>query len=468
MPPGPPDQFLFGNSAFMAKDNPLDVIAQACWKYGKKGMMRFRYPFQKPLVFIYKPETIMELFENYYEKLNFRDILNVSLDELTASGKDIFMSNGEYWKLSRKIFLQGIISTVGRSIPLIEKNIKLAIEAIKSKEMDVQEIRSILSLQSFRVICDMSIGRVPFSDKQAQEFLSIIESADVFLNPMNIRNIIPGVKFFFPFKDKFRKLLDRRDAIIKENIEEHRRTLDRDNPVDFLDHLIIESEKENAMSSLSILHVLLDAFVGGTDTSATTLEFFIAYLANNPEIQKKLHGEIDQNIKGRYPSLEDEKNLPYLSAVLREVLRIAPVAGIMMRNLQEDISIKGYTIRKGSRIVFFNHAISHDPDLWVNPENFRPERFLEEEKEVTISAGVISKVSDKLKGNFFGYGKRFCPGYQLARKELFLQAVYYLWAFEFFTPVDSEKIDLTMEMGLLSKPKNPVRIRAKYRQRDCF
>jgi cytochrome P450 family 2 subfamily U polypeptide 1 len=463
LPPGPPDHFIFGNAKYMAEDNPLDVIAQACWKFGNKGMMRFRYPFQEPIVFVYKPDTIIELFEKHGEKLNDRDILNISLDEITASGKDIFMGNGEYWRVARKMFLQGVISSVGRSIPIIEKHIKIAIETMKSKDFAVQELRGVLSLQTFSVICDMSIGRIPLSEEIAKEFLSVNERIDAYLSPLSIRNIIPGYKFL-PIKDNFRKLLARRDELVLQNIEEHRRTLDRENPVDFLDHIIVESEKEGTLS-VSLLHILLDAFIAGTDTSSISIEFFIGYLANNPEIQLKVHEEIDANIKGRFPTLEDEENLPYLSAVLREVLRIAPVAGLMLRLLPDEIRIQGYTIPKGSKVCFFNHAILHDPELWVNPNEFRLDRFMEEEKDVIIRGGELLKSIDQMKSRFFGYGRRVCPGLPLARKELFLQVVYYLWAFEFSTPVQSEKIDLTMEMGLLSKPKIPVRVRAKYRQK---
>jgi cytochrome P450 len=246
-------------------------------------------------------------------------------------------------------------------------------------------------------------------------------------------------------------------------IDEHRRTLDPENPKDFLDSILIDSEKENDIS-VSILHILLDTFVGGTDTSSNTIEFLIGYLANHPDIQRKVHEELDSNVKGRCPTIDDESNLPYLCAALKEAMRIAPVAAVLVRRANEDMYLRGYKIPKGYRTICLAHALGHDPDLWKNPEEFRPERFLEEDKDVSLRGAEMPKNRDHLKATFFGLGKRACAGYQLARKELFLQAAYYLWAFEFSTPTPNQKLDLTMLGGLVAKAKTPVIVRAKYRQ----
>jgi cytochrome P450 len=462
LPPGPPDHFLLGNIKHMAVDDALNLMSKACWQYGDKGYMTFRYPFQQPALVLYKPDAVVEVFEKLADKVNSRDMLTISLDEFTGSGKDILMGNGEYWKAARKIFVQGVMSSVNKAAPIIEKHLKKAIEQIKGKEMAVQNIRDVLFFQTFSVIADMSVGRVPMSDELVREFVGLSDRLNVFLDPMNVRNTIPVLKHL-PYQDEFRKLLARRNEILQKVIDQHRKTVDKENPQDFLDSIIIDAEN-NKEFPLDLLYVLLDTFLGGTDTSSHTIEFMIGYLVNYPDVQKKVHEELDANVKGRFPTLEDEKNLPYLSAVLREVMRLAPVGGMLMRLATEDIQVHGYNIPKGTRILAMPHAMQRDPELWVNPEEFRPERFLEEEKDVAMRGPEMPKVRDHLKSTFFGIGKRGCAGFQLAKKELFLQAAYYLWAFEFSAPNQSEKLDLTMFLGLVSKPKFPVCVRAKYRQ----
>jgi cytochrome P450 len=89
--------------------------------------------------------------------------------------------------------------------------------------------------------------------------------------------------------------------------------------------------------------------------------------------------------------MDDEKNLPYLSAVLRETMRIAPVTARPLRELSEDIQVDGYTIPKGTTLMLFSYAMLNDPKLWIRPEVFNPDRFLEEEKEIVIRGGEIPR-----------------------------------------------------------------------------
>jgi hypothetical protein len=79
-------------------------------------------------------------------------------------------------------------------------------------------------------------------------------------------------------------LLKRRNVILEQIVDEHERTLNPNNPGDFLDALI------------DVPYVLLDVYLGGIDTFATSMEFFACVMANNPDIQKKIHQEIDSVI----------------------------------------------------------------------------------------------------------------------------------------------------------------------------
>jgi cytochrome P450 len=261
-------------------------------------------------------------------------------------------------------------------------------------------------------------------------------------------------------------LIKRRNAILQSVIDEHKKTIDYENPVDFLDSLLVDFVKEN--SSIDVLHLVLDTFAGGTETSSNTIEILIGYMVNYPEIQKKVHDEIDSVINDRVPNQDDESKLPYLNAVLREVMRIVMIAGVLVRETVEDISFQNYFLPKGTAIFAFIHGMANDPEIWKDPHIFRPERFLEEEQDVTLRAGEMPKNRDFLKFTPFGLGKRACPGYQLAKKELFFQAMYYLWAFE-FTPKDSQsKVDLTLQAGLVTRPKTAVQVRAKFRHAKDF
>jgi cytochrome P450 len=285
LPPGPPDHFILGNLKYWEGNNPLFVLSKLCWKFGKNGMMRFRFPFYRPIVVIYKPEILAELYEKYGDDMNDRDLTNLSVAEFTGYGKDILMSSGEYWRIARKLFVQGVGSSVGRSIPIIELHLNKAIDSIRESEGNVVEIRNILSIQTFSVIADIAAGRTPIDHAIIKEFIEISETLSGYLTSQNLRNLIPGYRFY-PFDDTFRKLVKRRNEILQNVIEEHKRTLDREHPKDFLDNILIDAENEEHIP-ISLVHILMDTFVGGTDTSSNTIEFMIGYLVNNPHIQKK-------------------------------------------------------------------------------------------------------------------------------------------------------------------------------------
>jgi cytochrome P450 len=287
LPDGPPDHFLKGNVKFAAINNVLEKMTENCRKFGTNGIMRFRYPYENPIIFLYKPDIVAEIFENHADKLNDRTMLTISLKEFTGFGKDIFMANGEYWKEARKTFVQGVMSSVVRSVPIIEKHLQKAVHSmkLKSAENPVQSVRDVLTFQTFSVIAEISAGRIPLSEQLVREFIDLTDKLNAYINPMNSRNQSFMIKHF-PIQDEFRRLLARRDEILQQWIDQHRETLDPENPQDFLDSIIVDSESGDAKIPLSLIHVLLDTFLGGTDTSSSTIEFLIGYLANWTQMSK--------------------------------------------------------------------------------------------------------------------------------------------------------------------------------------
>jgi cytochrome P450 len=109
-------------------------------------------------------------------------------------------------------------------------------------------------------------------------------------------------------------------------LREHEDNLDPQNPKDFLDVLIL-SRKEYSLDDVRIVTIMMDSLAAGSDTSSTTIEWMILYLAAHPQIQEKLHAELDAVIGRDYtPKYDDHERLPYFLAVIKETMRIRPVA----------------------------------------------------------------------------------------------------------------------------------------------
>ncbi|KAF5346843.1 hypothetical protein D9756_010614 [Leucocoprinus leucothites] len=182
---------------------------------------------------------------------------------------------------------------------------------------------------------------------------------------------------------------------------------------------------------------------GGTDTSVTAVKNFFAVLLLFPDIQEKAQAEVDSVIgSGRLPELSDKPNMPYLRAVLKELLRWNPVAPAGLPHMTtEDDSYKGYFIPKGS-IVFGNTwAIMHDESVFPEPFNFDPTRFLTPEGQLKADMDILDPETDAT----FGFGRRICPGIDFGLASFWLSAACILACFNIAPELD--------EMGTPIPPK---------------
>lgn len=216
---------------------------------------------------------------------------------------------------------------------------------------------------------------------------------------------------------------------------------------------------------------LWDTLFAMTDTTATTNEWLIYYLVNNPDVQAKVHAEIDRVIgSDRLPCLEDTQDkLPYFWAVIKEVMRSQIVSPVMAPHYaSEDITIGGhdgrpeYVIPTGTQMFMLGWGMGRDPDLWDRPDEFNPNRwFSEREEGLDLYGKEKRKASEHYKFMPFSIGQRMCPGYSFAKVSLWLQALTLMQCFEWSLSekgkhdprVKDGKLDMTENWGLTIMPQ---------------
>lgn len=145
---------------------------------------------------------------------------------------------------------------------------------------------------------------------------------------------------------------------------------------------------------------------GGTETVASAIEWAMSELMKNPDDLNKLQQELTATVSlHQRPQESDFENLTYLKCALKETLRLHPPIPLLLHETAADTEVAGYRIPAKSRVVINAWAIGRDEKSWVDPNSFRPARFL--------SDGA----ADFKGGNFefipFGSGRRSCPGMQL-------------------------------------------------------
>ncbi|KEY75191.1 hypothetical protein S7711_01632 [Stachybotrys chartarum IBT 7711] len=185
-------------------------------------------------------------------------------------------------------------------------------------------------------------------------------------------------------------------------------------------------------------------FNAGTDTTSGTLHAFIMAMILFPEVQKRAQEEIDRVVgESRLPTFSDKANLPYLRAVVQEAVRWHTLVPMGFPHLAtEDDTYAGYSIPKDSIIIASIGWLMHDPAVYHDPDEFKPERFLEPYNE-PLATTVI-----------FGFGRRVCPGRWIAEQTLFLAIAQTLATFTMSKAVDAQgneiEVILQAQAGILS------------------
>ncbi|TDL26569.1 cytochrome P450 [Rickenella mellea] len=188
-------------------------------------------------------------------------------------------------------------------------------------------------------------------------------------------------------------------------------------------------------------------FGGGTDTTVSALYAFYLATLLNPKVQKNGQAELDAVVDtDRLPSFEDRSRLPYIEAIVKEVLRWNPVAPMGLPHVSaEDDVYNGYYIPKGSILMANIWQFTHDPATYHRPFEFKPERFLGAEPE--RDPHTLS----------FGFGRRICPGKELADSSIFLGIAMSLAAFNIIKARDEHGVEIKpgceFTSGIISHPK---------------
>jgi len=198
----------------------------------------------------------------------------------------------------------------------------------------------------------------------------------------------------------------RLDRIIYRIIEE-RRASGRD-AGDLLSMLLnAQDEDGSRMTDRQLRDEAITLFLAGHETTAITLSWTWWLLALHPQVEAKLHAELEAQLAGRAPAMEDLPQLPYLDRVLTESMRLYPPAWGMARMAVEDAEIGGYRIPKGAGISLAQWVVHRDPRWFENPEEFRPERWEND----------FAKKIPRFAYFPFGGGPRQCIGNSFAQME---------------------------------------------------
>ncbi|KAG8552925.1 hypothetical protein GDO81_003161 [Engystomops pustulosus] len=442
LPPGPTPLPLLGNALDIGL-NYVNSLVKLSEKYGDVYTV---YMGSRPVVIITGYKRVKEIYFDKADDFLNRGAMPIWDDYYKNYGVG-FTNNLERWKDLRRFSLAamrdfgfGKRTTEDR----IQEEIPYLIEVFRESNESFIDPRQSL----FRALCNIVISilfgyRCEYEDEDMATVLSCI---------YEIYEMFPGVMRYIPGPhQRFFKSFQKMEQYVRERVKINKKSLDPNNPRDFVDAFLIKMEKEkvNPNSEYTMKNLMastIQIFFAGVATVSTTTTYSLLMLLKSPEVLEKVHKEIDQVIgRNRNPILQDRNHMPYTDAVIHELQRftdLAPIGG--PRKTTKEVVLKGYTLPKNMDVIPMLTTVLKDPTCFKYPKEFNPENFLNAKGEFQRNPAFMPLAA----------GKRVCIGESLVGIELFLFLVAILQNFDLKSPVPLEELDITpIVSGLGNFPK---------------
>ncbi|EFN88284.1 cytochrome P450 18a1 [Harpegnathos saltator] len=456
LPPGPYGLPIFGYYLFM-KNEIHRQYYEMMKKYGRIFSINLG---SQRVVVISDPRLIREAFrrEEFTGRPHseFNSIL---------SGYGIINSEGSLWKDQRRFLHDKLrnfgMSHMGGAKKLMEIRIQHEIEGfirgLELRQGAPTDFSAALSMTVSNVICTVIMGmRFHHGDPQFKRFMDLIEEGFKLFGKLSAVNYIPVMRYM-PFVQGVRnKIAQNRKEMadfFQRIIEEHKVTFNKDNIRDLVDSYLLEivrakkEERELFQGKdydRQIQQILGDLFSAGMETIKTTVEWAVILMLHNPRAAKAVQEELDQVVgRTKMPSLDDQPYLPITEATIYEIMRRSSIVPLGTTHATlRDVTLGGYHIPAGSQVVPLLYAVHMNPELWDEPEAFRPERFLTAEGKVHKPECFMP----------FGVGRRMCLGDVLARMEIFLFFSSLMHSFDMRLPEGASLPNLRGNVGVTITP----------------
>ncbi|KAI4892531.1 hypothetical protein NFI96_024700 [Prochilodus magdalenae] len=445
-PPGPWQPPFVGNVFTGGDYKTIDKLSK---KYGDVFSVRWG---NEKTVFICGYKMVKEALVTQPDIFSERPI--IPLFDKVYKGRSVSLSNGYMWRTQRKFIITHLrhFGEAKKSLELsIQQESIFLCEAFKEEKGPFNP-QFYLNTAVSNIISALIFGhRFDYHDERFLNILRLNSEAVVLAgsSQAHLYNIFPRLFDYIP--GPHHRVFNNYWAIIeflKEEIKQHKENLDPSDPRDYIDAYLVEMQKkqndpEAGFDLDTLAFASMDMFEAGTETLTTTIRWALLFLIKYPEIQKKVHAEIDKVIgQSRHPNLSDRPNMPYTDAIIHETQRMGNILPLgFPRRASKDVTLGRYFIPKGTTVNTNLSSVLSDKNEWETPDTFNPGHFLDEEGQFRKRDAFLP----------FSAGKRICLGEQLARMELFLFITFLLQHFT-FSPCPGEELSLKGELGFTFTP----------------
>ncbi|XP_011872735.1 PREDICTED: cytochrome P450 4C1-like, partial [Vollenhovia emeryi] len=213
--------------------------------------------------------------------------------------------------------------------------------------------------------------------------------------------------------------------------------------------ILLAASRDGLMTDLDIREEVDTFMAEGHDTTATSLCFTLALLAEHKDIQNRVRNEVDTALQknGEKFTMKLLQELPYLERCIKESLRLYPSAHLISRNTGEDVELSSYLVPAGTFVLLDIYGVHRDPNFWPNPEVFDPDKFLPEKIRNRHPYSYIP----------FSAGPRNCIGQRFAMLEMKAMIASLIHNF-YVEPIDYLK-NIQIHVDFVLRSASPIRVR---------
>jgi cytochrome P450 len=443
VPPGPKGLPLLGMALQVLRD-PLGTLQRLARDYGDI----VRVP-------IGPDDRILLNHPDYIEQVNVIQQSKFHKSKLTKDvtgrllGEGLLISEGDFWRRQRRLAQPAFHrSRINEYASTMVDSAEIQIRKWHDgEERDIAQEMMAISLET--------AVRTLFGTTLPGEALQVGRSLD-FLVRYSLRKARYPIKVPVNWPTPANRRAEREirflDSLVYRIIDERKHVGTGDDRKDLLSLLMSAMDEDGSqMTPKQLRDETMTLFLAGHETTALSLSWAWYLLSKNPAAEVRLHEELRDVLGGRAPGIADLGRLPYLLAVVNEVLRLYPPAYILARTSVAPSTIGGYDFPAGSTMIFSQWVMQRDARFFDDPEAFRPERWLDG-LEDRLPAGAYFP---------FGDGPRRCIGQNFALMEAVLVIATIAQKFQ-LQLVAGQKI--VPEPLVTLRPRNGIRMRIDARR----
>jgi cytochrome P450 len=397
-PPGPKRMFP-GQFFFRFQKDPIAFLTEIAREHGDLSQFKIGPQY---FFFLNHPDLIRDVLVTHDRNFLKGRALERAKRLL---GEGLLTSEGEFHLRQRRmiqpVFHRGKISNYAA---VMQKHS----EALSFRWMDGQ----ILDMHEEMMELTLTIvAETLFHTDVAGEAEEIGHALSSLVEQFNIL-MLPYSEFIerlpIPRMIRVRKAIERLDRTVYRMIDERRNSSEQKNDLlSMLLHSVDEENPDRRMTDQQIRDEAMTIFLAGHETTANALTWTWYLLSQNPEVETKLHAELEAVLHCGSPSFDDLQRLPYLMNVISESMRLYPPAWVIGRRAIEDYYARDFLIPAGSIVAMSQYVMHRDPRYYPDPEKFDPERWSPEARAQRPKFSYFP----------FGAGSRICIGEHFAWME---------------------------------------------------